>query len=485
MIEFPQGHIYPNSTVRTFDAAYSMVRLDENGECRLIVKGAADEFTGEAGADGMLVCPLSPANATALRRQLAWLNPVPLDTATSFGFGDRLGIATPGHIRALRECRVVDQGQPLAVGPVFAQQSVRENARTGRSPQGVLDDAMWGVFQEGWRQPWGADADHVMEVHDLSPFVEAGYSFFTIDPSKHVDNAATIDDLSTLKRKATQIPWSEWGTSLKALYRRYCEKAFTLDEITISFDETRLLRAIVKYGGAVAHTIVLARELEHQMDGRRFALEVSVDESEAPTSVYEHFFIVSELKQEGVRITGLAPRFVGKFQKGVDYIGDVGVFARQFAPHAAIARHFGDYRLSVHTGSDKFSIYRIIAEQTGGHVHVKTAGTSYLEALGVVSRYAPDLFADILDLAHAGFERERATYSLDADIRRVPTAAKMKSSDFPALLDAFDARQVLHVTYGSVLRRYGRELMSFLRRREADYMERLARHFKRHLLPFT
>src|SRR5512137_2747677 len=96
-----------------------------------------------------------------------------LSLTPSFGFGDRLGLATPGHIAAV-------QGTRFA--PIFVQQSVRENARTGRTPQQVMDDAQRAVEAADWEAPWGADADHLKSPDDLSPFVEAGYTFYTVDP---------------------------------------------------------------------------------------------------------------------------------------------------------------------------------------------------------------------------------------------------------------------------------------------------------------
>ena len=96
-------------------------------------------------------------------------------------------------------------GAAATIGPIFAQQSVRENTRTGRTPQQVLDDAIWGIFQEGWRAPWGADADHVKEIADLAPFVAAGYTFYTIDPSDYVDNAAQTDAPETLREKVARL----------------------------------------------------------------------------------------------------------------------------------------------------------------------------------------------------------------------------------------------------------------------------------------
>jgi tagaturonate epimerase len=115
----------------------------------------------------------------------------PLSLTPSFGFGDRLGLATPGHIAAVRGTKFT---------PIFAQQSVRENARTGRTPQHVMDDAKRAVEAENWDSPWGADADHLKTLEDITPFVEAGYTFFTVDPGEYVENAADKDPLDVLRQ---------------------------------------------------------------------------------------------------------------------------------------------------------------------------------------------------------------------------------------------------------------------------------------------
>ena len=209
-LPFSQGEIYPNSIKVHEKTTYALAKLIANNEKRLLVQGNMADFMGEM-VEGWLVCALTAVNAHNLRTRLPWLNPVSLGRQTSFGFGDRLGSATPGHIASLR---TATQDKPIA--PIFAQQSVRENSRTGRTPQQVLDDAMWGIFQEGWREPWGADADHVKEVADLAPFVAAGYTFYTIDPSDYVDNEAQTDDLATLRQKAVQLPWAQLGTTFAA-----------------------------------------------------------------------------------------------------------------------------------------------------------------------------------------------------------------------------------------------------------------------------
>ena len=135
-----------------------------------------------------------------------------------------------------------------------------------------------------------------------------------------------------------------------------------------------------------------------------FELEASVDETEQPTSLLEHYYIASELKRLGVYWVSLAPRYVGRFEKGVDYIGDLALFEAEFSGHAAIARHFGGYKLSLHSGSDKFSIYPIANRLAEGRVHLKTAGTSYLEALRTVADVDPGFFRNIYQFARDRYE---------------------------------------------------------------------------------
>ena len=391
-----------------------------------------------------------------------------------------MGTATAGHIQAMRST-----GADAMIGPIYAQQSVRENTRTGRTPQQVLDDAMWGIFQEGWRTPWGADADHVKEIADLAPFVAAGYTFYTIDPSDYVDNAAQTDAPNALREKVARLPWEQLGTTYAALRARYCDTPFELDGLTLQFSEQVLLRALAKYGRAIAHTAAIAAALTTQVQGGRYDLEISVDETDTPTSVYEHFLIANELHARGIPVASVAPRFVGKFQKGVDYMGDIELFEAELAKHVAIMNHFDSYKLSIHTGSDKFSIYPIIARHAHGHVHVKTAGTSYLEALRLVAEYDPALFRAMLDHARAHFEHDRKTYFLDAQLDKVPAGAAVPDANLPELLNQFDARQVLHVAFGSILDAYGDPLRALIAAHENAFCAGLEKHFTRHLRPFV
>ncbi|MBN1564234.1 MAG: hypothetical protein JXA10_10370, partial [Anaerolineae bacterium] len=173
----------------------------------------------------------------------------------------------------------------------------------------------------------------------------------------------------------------------------------------------------------------------------------------------------------------------GKFEKGVDYIGDLDVFEQDFAVHAEIARQLGPYKMSIHSGSDKFSIYPIIARHTGQYVHLKTAGTSWLEALRVLAIHDVPLFREMLAYAMACYPTDRATYHVSAELAKVPR--DLADGDLPSLLDQFDARQVLHVTFGSLLDEFDGRFFASLRANEDTYHDVLKLHFDKHIQPFA
>ncbi len=445
------------------------------------------EGTTQAHGRGtLLVGPRSPRNALALRRHLAWLRPCPLGTRTSAGLGDRLGLATPGHVRAVR---AVGGG----IAPVFPQQSIREMTRTGRTPTEVMDDATWGQFAEGWTGGTGADADHLKTTADVDACLAVGFTLFTIDPGEHVDPSADTADLPALRTGAAALPWGELEDDEPALRKRYLGRSFAVEHLKIAFDEGTLLRAAVKYGRAVAQVVRMSRHLLRAAGPQPVELEVSVDETETPTTAAEHYWVAAELRRLGVSWVSLAPRFVGRFEKGVDYIGDLAALEQDVAAHAALARHFGPYKLSLHSGSDKFSVYPIAARLAKGLVHLKTAGTSYLEALRTVAAVDPRLFRAIYAFARERYETDKASYHVSAELGRAPGAEAVPEADLPGLLEQFDAREILHVTFGSVLKekaadgrlRFKDELFGLLRSHPDAYARNLERHFVRHLQPFV
>ncbi|HET7559764.1 MAG TPA: tagaturonate epimerase family protein, partial [Limnochordia bacterium] len=183
----------------------------------------------------------------------------------------------------------------------------------------------------------------------------------------------------------------------------------------------------------------------------------------------------------------LAPRYVGRWEKGVDFIGDLEAFRRSFAEHARLSEALGPYKLSLHSGSDKFSVYPIAAELARGRVHLKTAGTSYLEGLRVAAQAAPDLFRRIWRLATSVYARDRATYHVSGRLDQAPDPETLADAKLPALLDDHHVRQILHVTFGSVIAdpTLAGELAETLGREAASYAGALERHFARHLAPFA
>ncbi len=484
--------VYPRSIAASHHAVHFLCKGEE--KVLGILSGLGNStLDGFEGSDAAIVfagtpltlrlCPTTYANATALHRVFPFTAPHLLALETSAGCGDRLGLATPGHVRAIRK---------TGIAPIFAQQSIREMERTARTPEDVINDATWGVFQEGWRDGYGADADHLKSVADIDVCVAAGFTFYTFDPREHVDNDAHTDPLSILRDKLASLPWSRLEDSPEEMRGRYL-KLFSIEgDYTLAFDEISLFRAACKYGKALAHVTGLYRYLQQVMRDRPFEVEVSVDETDTTTSPEEHFFIASELRRLGVSWVSLAPRYVGRFEKGVDYIGDLEAFDAAVAKHAAIARCCGPYKLSIHSGSDKFSIYPAIACQTHGLVHLKTAGTSYLEALRAIAEVDPQLFREILAFSFERYDEDKATYHVSAEPEKALRPDDLADDELTRVLDNFHNRQMLHVTFGSVLterlpgggHHFRERFFEVLRANEETYYRVLEAHFDRHLEPF-
>ena len=413
-------------------------------------------------------------------------SPVALGLAPSFGFGDRLGLATPGHLDALAQA-----GGPIH--GIFAQQSIREMQRTGRSAEDVMADAVAALSQAGFTGRWGADADHLKTAAEVDLTADAGFIFFTIDPSDHVDGEADAYDEAALARAfeavRAQVDWLTryQGTTIQVA-----------DGPTIDFDEQTLRRAAVKYGRAIDHARRLAGHIQDAAArrGQACEIELSVDETPQPTSPAEHYIIAEQFQDAGLKPVSLALRYVGDFEKGVDYKGDLSELAQSLSDHSAIARQLGPYKLSLHSGSDKLSMYAALARATRGLFHVKTAGTSYLEALRVVVRHEPALFRRIVDFARARYDTDKATYHVSATVAGTPAPADIADVDQleQLYLDRWQdvppgrgfttpGRQILHCTFGSVLTdvTLGPAIRRVLQANAPTHRRILADHFSRHL----
>ena len=410
---------------------------------------------------------------------------VALGMAPSFGFGDRIGLATPGHVEAMKR-------SGSGIEPIFPQQSIREMTRTQRTPIQVMNDAMQGARAAGWTGLIGSDADHLKTPEDVNVTAEVGFTFFTIDPSDDVDQKADDYSEGELKEKfesaKSSAPW----------YDGYLGKSVTLPSGTqVILDEQACMRAAVKYGPAIKKALSLGDHIRsvNEAAGQDYEIELSVDETDQPTTLAEHYIIADQCIQGGMKLVSLAPRFIGELEKGVDYKGDVAALEASLNDHAAIAEILGPYKLSLHSGSDKISMYAALARATKGKFHVKTAGTSYLEALRVVARHDEALFREIIRFGRARYDTDKATYHVSATNDGVPDEAGLDGekleqvylerwSDVPQGVGFTEpGRQILHCTFGSTLTdpTLGPAVRQVLEAHPDTYCEVLADHFSRHL----
>ena len=471
---------YPESQVSYEGATYWLERSADGAKRLVAVADDESAFRGFAGTtkrtDGQvrLVADTTPENAQGLRSALPWLTPSRFGLHTSVGFGDRLGLATPGHVRALKTV-----GGPI--NPVFAQQSIREMGRCHRTPRNVLDDATWGAFQAGWTTPVGGDADHLEKLEDIDDTVAAGFVFYTLDPKAEVDPEAEHADAAVIQQKVETLDWPSLDSDLATFRKSYVGHRIDLEHEAIELDEESVVRAMAKYGPSLAHAMAMYRRLREK--GIDCEVEFAVDETDYPTKPAEHVVVVSELQRLGMDFVSFAPRFVGRFEKGVEYIGELDELQRDFEIHAEIARALGPYKLSLHSGSDKYSTYPLIAEATKGVVHLKTAGTSWAEALRVIAHNDPDLMREVLALALNSFEANRKSYHLSCDPTKIPTDPT--DDQVAQLMDRVDSRQVLHVGYGAILEEFGPRMYQVWNDNEEEHYRIIADHFVKHLTPFA
>jgi hypothetical protein len=449
--------------------------------------GIFENFEGAVSAETDFTvkkCLLNTQNRRAIQAVFEFLKSKKLGLVNSFGLGDRLGMANGGHIRAL-----VNSG----FQPILAQQSIRELTRTQRTADDVMDAAVWAVMQEGFDSGFGSDADHLKTTADIDMLYKAGFTMFTFDPGEHVNNLADQLSEEQLYSAVANLPWTELKDTFPSAERRYAKKDIVISpDFTLKVSAHEFLKAYAKYGKAILHIKKMYDHLNSIAVKDSFEVEVSVDETESVTSPFEHYFFANELKRLNVEFVSLAPRFVGSFEKGVDYKGDLELFKTEYIKHLSITKYFGTYKISLHSGSDKFSVYKVIGSMHSAFTHVKTAGTSYLEALKVVAIKKPDLFRAILDFGSSLYETEKLSYHVSADLKNLKKGADYSDAELVGLFDSLDARQVLHVTFGRTLTEKNEDgslkfksgILNCLKENEDTHYELLIKHFNKHLEPF-
>ena len=484
-------YIYPNSINELNETVFFIGKSNSDKYLFVIYEAAgktlAENFSGEIIHENDFIakrCPLSNENAGIIQENFSFTKPVLLGLNNSFGFGDRLGLANAGHIRSLGKSEFK---------PILAQQSIRELTRTKRKPEDVMAASVWAVFQEGYKSGFGSDADHLKTTDDIDLMINNGFTMFTFDPGDHVNNDADDLSLEQLSELAQKISWEKLDDSLEKMLARYENNAVDLkDGFIISPTKENIIRGAVKYCAAIAHIYAMSNHLVNNYGHLPFEIEVSVDETESVTTPFEHFFIASELNRLSVKIVSLAPRFIGDFEKGIDYKGDIDLFKEEYLKHVKITEHFGSYKISLHSGSDKFDVYAAIGSLKRGFTHVKTAGTSYLEAIKVIAAKEKELFREILNFSRVEYEKEKNSYHVSADIKNVKPASDYSDEELLKLFIQNDARQVLHVTFGKVLTTqledssylFRDKILNCLKREEQTHYNYLISHFRRHLSPF-
>ena len=415
---------------------------------------------------------LTHHNLLILREIFPFLSPSTCGKRASFGSGDRLGTVTPAHIQAFKDRDIL---------PILAQQSVREMTRTERNWQSVLNDAIWGCFEAGYEGPFGADADHVKEIKDIQGAIDAGYTMFTIDPSDQVNGNVPNLTQGKLENLYNSI------LERKKLEKLYLGKTYTVNGYRLQFTQENLVISAVTYYKALKHVMKCSQYLK-EYSKREFDLEVSVDETLASTGPISHIFIAEELHRNGIEFQNLALHYLGIFQKAIDYVGDVEKFTREIKIHAAIAKKFGGYKLSLHSGGLKFSVFPAFSEKTHGLFHVKIS-TTWLESMRIIIRKNPDLYRQMHPYILKKFSQDKASYDLTTDLSLIPDINKIPDSHLEDLLDNNESLQLIHTTYGSVLSGKDKEgtylfrnqIYQTLYHNEDEHYQAVSEHVKKHL----
>jgi hypothetical protein len=367
----------------------------------------------------------------------------------TLGIGDRFGHQGKAQLRALQ--KAVTHG--VEVSPVW-NKSNREHNLIGTEPSSLRAEADEAVYALGWKAPYFVDADHI-NLKTVDRFLEAS-DFFTIDVADSIGKEPDPVAVERLVAKHAGDPLDYPGLSTPIL--RGSEQIKTVAD--------KFLVAMQEAGEVYRH--IAARKPEGS-----FAVEVSTDEAAAPQTPAELYLILAMLADEGVPVATIAPKFTGQFNKGVDYEGNIADFTREFEDDLLVLKHAGPalgltegLKLSVHSGSDKFSIYPVInrlVKKHGAGLHLKTAGTTWLEEIAAIAGSGEEgrtLAAGIYADALARYEEVTAPYAtvLHIDRAQLPPALEIASWDGGRLSRAIihdqscpdfnpHVRQLFHVAF--------------------------------------
>ena len=405
----------------------------------------------------------------------------------SLGTGDRFAHQAKAQLQAC----VQALASGVEVVPVW-NKSNREHSIIGSEPASVRQAADAAVKALGWKLPYFCDADHIT-LETAGRFLGA-CDFYTIDVADFIGQAATADEIDSFVKRRPEL--------IGRIQLEGTEEAFEITAEDLRQTAQKYLTA-VKKAGEVYRTIVAAK------GAGNFISEVSMDETDGAQSPVELLIILAAIADEGIPVQTIAPKFSGRFNKGVDYIGDLSQFAHEFeldvAAIAYAVSHFGlpeNLKLSVHSGSDKFSIYPAIhaaMKKFNAGVHLKTAGTTWLEELIGLAEAGGDglaLAKEIYAQAFAHREELCAPYAtvIDIDPARLPSPDEVRgwsSEQYTSALRhvrgaaAYNSslRQLLHVGF-KVAAKMGRRYLELLEANETVIAKNVTENlFERHIAP--
>ncbi len=371
--------------------------------------------------------------------------------ALSFGVGDRFGREAEAQLQAFLVARL----HGLNITPVW-NKSNREHTLIGSEPAQVRVAARDAVERLNWDGAYFIDADHI-NFKTVDRFVEP-CDFFTIDVAEFVGQPSEPTDADAFL--------AEMKPRLGAFELPGFSKPYEMTTAAVETATGKFLRAIQEAGK-------IYRKIETGKGRGNFITEISVDETDLPQTPLDLFLILAMIGREKIPVQTIAPKFTGRFNKGVDYVGDLAQFAREFEEDllviAAAKKEFGlpeTLKLSVHSGSDKFAIYPVIREAIRKHnasIHVKTAGTTWLEeVIGLAESGGNGLVLAkaIYREAVGHFDELTAPYATVIDIKRdqLPSVGIVEgwsAEEFAAALrhdptcPAYDRqfRQLIHVAF--------------------------------------
>ena len=405
----------------------------------------------------------------------------------SFGIGDRFAHQARAQLRAFQ--MIATQGAQAV--PVW-NKSNREHTFIGSEPQSVFDAAQAAIKALGWTGSWHVDADHI-RLETVDRFIPCS-DFFTIDVADSIGKPAPADSVTAFVKRHPELT----GT-------------VTIPGITQPFQitEAEVTRVAGKFLLAVQDAVKIYLHIAAHKGAGNFITEVSMDETDAPQTPPELLIILVALADEKIPAQTIAPKFTGRFNKGVDYVGDLVQFEKEFNEDLAVIDHavkrYGlpaSLKLSVHSGSDKFSLYPIIRRalaRTGAGLHLKTAGTTWLEELIGLAEAGGDglaLAKEIYTYALEHVDELCAPYASVIDIKRdkLPSAAVVKGWSGEQYANAvrhipnhpeFNAsvRQLLHVSF-KLAAKAGTRYTDLLKSNEAIVAKNVTENlYERHLKP--